>query len=296
MVTVNGSNIIKNIIFDVDDTLYDVGTGFTAHRNSDSVTSFMVEKLHFPSKAVAQKLRDEYFARYHSTAKGLTVAEQEGRFPPLHPSHTHAGNNSSSSFSNYQNTEPRFRTQDLAEWWTERSDYSLLKGPYVDVANMIRECHLNTIAFSNGPRKYVLRVLKELGLDGEEVLPESRVFAVDDVLPYCKPDRRAFESVLHKVGIDDPSTCIMVEDSMKNIRVAKSLGMTTVLITGLNRMVRQGQPQSSSKDGHESQSFADAAELTKAGDAPDQYDSAVDYCIESVIDLKNVLPHLWQSI
>ena len=111
---------ITTIIFDVDDTLYDVGTvslyvlygelwfyiyqlsnplwfstsyflmswclvctlhisiidslivhpqGFTAHRNTEGATSFMVDKLYFPSKAEAQIVRDEYFKRYHSTAK-----------------------------------------------------------------------------------------------------------------------------------------------------------------------------------------------------------------------------------
>ena len=29
---------ITTLIFDVDDTLYDVGNGFTAHRNSDAST------------------------------------------------------------------------------------------------------------------------------------------------------------------------------------------------------------------------------------------------------------------
>ena len=105
---------ITTIIFDVDDTLYDVGTvsgffvvigsgrhcikrsrhdndsfsirgkmicsngpscisidhkGFTAHRNTEGATSFMVEKLNFPSKEEAQIVRDEYFKKYHSTAK-----------------------------------------------------------------------------------------------------------------------------------------------------------------------------------------------------------------------------------
>ena len=97
---------ITTIIFDVDDTLYDVGTvsvsfhlshfscnnmhiiitlytdthilhnalisniqGFTAHRNTDGATNFMIDKLHFPSKEEALKVRDEYFKIYHSTAK-----------------------------------------------------------------------------------------------------------------------------------------------------------------------------------------------------------------------------------
>jgi FMN phosphatase YigB (HAD superfamily) len=34
-------NKITTLIFDVDDTLYDVGNGFTAHRNSDVSENFM---------------------------------------------------------------------------------------------------------------------------------------------------------------------------------------------------------------------------------------------------------------
>lgn len=44
-------------------------SGFTAHRNTDGATDFMVDNLHFPSKEAAQELRDEYFLKYHSTAK-----------------------------------------------------------------------------------------------------------------------------------------------------------------------------------------------------------------------------------
>ena len=43
--------------------------GFTAHRNTDGATNFMIDKLHFPSKEEALKVRDEYFKIYHSTAK-----------------------------------------------------------------------------------------------------------------------------------------------------------------------------------------------------------------------------------
>ena len=42
---------ITTLIFDVDDTLYDVGTGFTAHRNGEIVQKFMVDELNFPDQA-----------------------------------------------------------------------------------------------------------------------------------------------------------------------------------------------------------------------------------------------------
>eukprot|EP00957_Ditylum_brightwellii_P051480 3902818-Ditylum_brightwellii.AAC.1 len=75
------ANVISTIIFDVDDTLYDVGCGFTHHRNTDGAVNFMVDKLNFPSREAAQALRDEYFERFHATAKGLQVADTEGRLP-----------------------------------------------------------------------------------------------------------------------------------------------------------------------------------------------------------------------
>ena len=69
---------IRTILFDVDDTLYDKTTGFSDHRNNYGVQQFMVRHLNFPDVESAKRLRDEYFQRYHSTAKALMVAEQEG--------------------------------------------------------------------------------------------------------------------------------------------------------------------------------------------------------------------------
>ncbi len=201
---------ITTLLFDVDDTLYDVGTGFTAHRNGEGATSFMVAKLNFKDLASAQIVRDEYFAKYHSTAKALTVAQREGTLP-----------------LDADGNKPEFQTKDLAEWWATKLNFSLLGGPDPKIISMLESCpsNINLVAFSNGPRLYVLRVLRELGLD--EVFPPEKVFAVDDVLPACKPEKEAFEKVLEKVGVKDASECIMVEDSMKNIRAAKDLGMVS---------------------------------------------------------------------
>ena len=62
---------VTTLIFDVDDTLYDISTGFTAHRTGPITYEFMVQHLQFPDHASAQALRDEYFKLYHSTAKAL---------------------------------------------------------------------------------------------------------------------------------------------------------------------------------------------------------------------------------
>lgn len=273
---------VTTLIFDIDDTLYDVGTGFTAHRNGKGATSFMVAKLNFKDEASAKLVRDEYFEKYHSTAKALTVAEDEGKLP-LSPSST--------SSTTVATGRRMFNTKDLAQWWATKLNFDLLGGPNPKLIDLLKSCPLNLIAFSNGPRLYVLRVLKELGLD--TIFPPSKVFAVDDVLPYCKPEKESFDIIMKKIGVNDPRECIMVEDSMKNIRAAKKLGMGTVLVAGIGRL-RSNKGGSDHKINNE-QSLADAAEATKPGDAPDISDNAVDHCIESVDELQSVLPFLWKN-
>lgn len=247
----NNNNKITTIIFDVDDTLYDVGTGFTAHRNGYGAQSFMVEQLQFESLQAAKVVRDEYFERYHSTAKALAVAQEEGRLP--------AG-------------APKFEAQDLAEWWATKLDFTKLGGVNAKLQQDLKDLNVNIVAFSNGPRKYVKRVLIELGV--WDSFGEDRLFAVDDVLPYCKPEKEAFDMIFERVGVT-ADECVMVEDSMKNIRKAKELGMKTLLV--------KGRPSDQTS----------ASELTKPGDAPVESDPAVDAVIEDISQMRAVLHGLW---
>jgi putative hydrolase of the HAD superfamily len=225
------SSRITTLIFDVDDTLYDVCTGFTKNRNGSAVYQFMVEYLHFQDLESAKIVRDEYFERYHATAKGLQIAEREGRFPPI--------KNDNISFVQPNDTspaEPRFKVQDLSNYWASKLDYSLLGGTKTqliqDLSELASVNDMVMIAFSNGPRNYVLRVLQELGLLNT-IFTEDRIFAVDDVLPHCKPEKEAFESIFKRLGKSIlPSECVMIEDSLKNIVQAKQLGMKTIFVKG----------------------------------------------------------------
>ena len=284
--------------------------GFTAHRNTDGATSFMVDKLHFPSKEEAQILRNEYFRKYHSTAKvcifrihgdtsyhihrvllsshsklmqntnslqqGLTVAEADGRLPPLPRGVTLPPGRSK-----------RFDPEELDEYWATNLDFSLLGGPDKECIETFEAMsngnygQLNIVAFSNAPRKYVTRVLKEIGLDS--YFTSDKLFGVNDVLPYCKPDNDSFGLVLSKVDAV-PEECIMVEDSMKNIRAAKALGMRTILVKG-----RSGSRSNELVDKN-----TEDAEATKAGDAPDATDSAVDAVVEVASEIGAVLKS-WMS-
>lgn len=252
---------VTTLIFDVDDTLYDVRTGFSENRNYYGAPTFMMERLGFSDFETAKKVRDEYFARFHSTAKALRVAEEEGAFPSLPQDDEDSSSKSSR----------RFREEDLDEFFATRLDFSLLGGAKTQLLQDLKECKLEKIAFSNGPRAYVKRVLQELGL--WEIFGEERLFAVNDVLPHCKPEKEAFDVVFKAFGLT-PKECIMVEDSMKNVRRAKALGLKTVLVTGKK---------------------ASGEEEKDRYDAPEEEDPHVDVAIETAEQLRSALPGLWET-
>jgi len=241
---------ITTLVFDIDDTLYDVGTGFTAHRNGPSVSRLMVEKLGFKTEEAAMALRNEYFEKYHSTVKALKMAEKDGRLPAP------------------------FEAPMLAEWWTDTLDFKAFLSPDASLIEDLAASPLRLVAFTNGPRRYALKVLDALGV--RAFFPDDQVFAVEDMMPHCKPEAEAFRKVLEAVGAS-PEECVMLEDSMKNIRAAKKLGMRTVLVSG-----------SGSGD-------AASSEATKPGDAPVASDTAVDVVIATIGELRTTLPRLWES-
>ena len=75
---------------------------------------------------------------------------------------------------------------------------------------------LKMVIFTNAPKKYALRVMEQL-----EITPyfdSELIFAVEDVMPHCKPELEAFQKIFDATGVTDPSTSVMFEDSMKNIR------------------------------------------------------------------------------
>ena len=58
-----------------------------------------------------------------------------------------------------------------------------------------------------------------------ELFGDERLYAVDDVLPYCKPEPEAFQKIFSNIGNPSPSSCIMVEDSMKKLLRLKKFSL-----------------------------------------------------------------------
>lgn len=81
------------------------------------------------------------------------------------------------------------------------------------------------IVFTNGSSGHAKRVLERLALtdmfDG--------VFALEDADLIPKPDPRTFARMTERFGVDATSAAFF-EDTVKNLKPAKAIGMTTVLV------------------------------------------------------------------
>lgn len=244
------------MIFDIDDTLYPTSCGFSDHRNGQVITDFMRDVLGFASAEEAMALRNEVFRAHHSTLKGLAIASSQGRLP-----------------------RP-FEKQALGEYWAEHCDFARFLGPLRSASPLAADLHslrhdagMRLVVFTNAPRKYGLRCLAELGL--RDLIPDSLVFAVEDVMPACKPEPAAFKAVLQAVGAS-PERCAMFEDSMKNIQTCHALGIRTVLID-------------------ETAGGASAGEAALLGDTARPADSSVDLTMQHIGQLRERMPFLWDK-
>lgn len=179
-------------IFDLDNTLHDAGHGIFPHINQ-CMTSYMVRHLAI-EEAEADALRQYYWRRYGATLKGLVLHHG------VNPQHF------------LRETHPM---AELAQWLQLESG----------LAALMRKLPGEKIVLSNGPTHYVEDILCRMGV----AHCFSAAFGMERLRYRPKPHAQAYWSVLAKHRLN-PRHCIMVEDSLENLRAAKVLGMKTVWI------------------------------------------------------------------
>ncbi|KAJ2246447.1 suppressor of deletion of TFIIS [Coemansia sp. RSA 455] len=86
-------------------------------------------------------------------------------------------------------------------------------------------------AFTNAGIDHARRVLKCLQVDD---LFEGITYCdyTEPDFP-CKPERRAYEKVMEESGVKDTQLCYFADDSVSNVKAAKEIGWTTVLVSKL---------------------------------------------------------------
>lgn len=180
------------VLFDLDNTLYPAEREVFALIDQ-RINRYMCEVVAIPAGEV-DVLRRHYWKAYGATLQGLIrhyAVDAEDYLEYVHDV----------DVATRLRPDPRLRAGLLG-----------LK---------LRRC-----VFTNGSRGHAEKVLAALGLaDAFEEIFDIRVAAYQP-----KPNPDPYRGVLQHLGLSG-ERCVMVEDSLDNLATAKTLGMTTVLVS-----------------------------------------------------------------
>lgn len=184
-------------IFDLDNTLHNATPHIFPHINR-AMNAYLQQHLQLDEVA-AGELRRDYWQRYGATLLGLV--RHHGTDPGHFLQQTH-------QFPDLQRMvvrEPLLR-------------------------HALRRLPGRKFVFSNAPVHYAKAVLRVLGI--RDLF--DAVFTIERVRFRPKPDAYGFLRLCRAHHLR-PRRCIMVEDSLENLRTAKKLGMKTVWISKMER-------------------------------------------------------------
>lgn len=180
-------------LFDLDNTLHNANSHIFPHINR-AMTDYLKTHLSLDEDD-ANRLRMHYWQRYGATMLGLM--RHHGIDPHHFLWHTH-----------------QFR------------DLPTLVRSEPGLGAALARLPGRKVLFSNAPEHYSLRILDILGIARHF----SAIFCVEHVRFAPKPSPQGFYRLLGQLRLR-PERCVMVEDSLDNLRTAKKLGMKTVLVS-----------------------------------------------------------------
>jgi putative hydrolase of the HAD superfamily len=179
-------------IFDLDNTLHNASAHIFPHINR-SMTAYLQQHLQL-DEAAANTLRIDYWQRYGATLTGMM--RHHGTDPDHFLYHTHQ---------------------------FPELEKMVLREPRL--SHVLKSLPGKKVVFSNAPKHYAHAVLKLLRIDNLF----DDVMAVEHTRFRPKPDSYGFLKLLKTHCVKAPQ-CVMVEDSLDNLRTAKRLGMRTVWV------------------------------------------------------------------
>lgn len=192
---------MRFVLFDLDDTLYPKETGLTAAINR-RIISYMVERMGL-APGIVEVMRKEYFEKYGTTMRGLSIHYGIDR----------------DEYLSYVHDVP------VEEF--------LRPNPALDAA--LSRLPLEKAIFTNASAAHSRRVLAALGIAHHF----KRIFDVASFGYESKPAPAAYRRVLEMLAAR-PEECLLVEDSTRNLVPAKALGMITILVDNARASYLEG--------------------------------------------------------
>ena len=180
---------INCLVFDLDDTLYPQDCGVW-HMIRDRIHRFLIKEMGFPPDVVTQ-LRTRLYQQYGTTLRGLQTEYSVNM----------------DTYLDYVHAVPLEKA---------------LK-PNPSMVHMLNCLPPRKVIFTNASANHASRVLYVLGVSDHF----KDIIDVYTIAPYCKPEVEAFEIALNRIN-EEPTKCLLIDDSVKNLKTAISLGMKTV--------------------------------------------------------------------
>jgi putative hydrolase of the HAD superfamily len=182
----------NSLYFDLDDTLYPASSGlWDAIRGRMNI--YMQKYINLPEADIV-KIRQDYLEKYGTTLRGLQAHYAVNAVDYLAFVHD-------LPLEKFIQPDPGLRTLLL----------SLPQKRWI---------------FTNSDQNHANRVLKALGLAGcfDGIID---ILSVDFA---CKPDKIAYQRALKIAGDDDPTHCVIFDDSVRNLTPAREMGFYTILV------------------------------------------------------------------
>ena len=179
-------------VFDLDNTLHNASPHIFPHINS-AMTAYLQTHLGLDA-AAAGELRRHYWLRYGATLIGLM------RHHAIDPEHFLRATHDVDDLPAKIVREPALRTT-------------------------LQRLPGRKLVFSNAPAHYAAAVLQALGI--ADLFDD--VFSIEHTGYRPKPDSFGFLRLFHRNRVH-ADRCVMVEDTLANLKTAKKLGMATVWV------------------------------------------------------------------
>jgi putative hydrolase of the HAD superfamily len=179
-------------IFDLDDTLHNASRHVFPHINH-AMTRYLMVHLGL-DEAAANQLRRHYWEKYGATLHGLM--RHHGTDPHHFLQHTH-----------------------------QFADLSLMVLQVQGLREMLARLGGRKVVFTNAPMAYARQVLDLLRIRH----CFEHVFSIESTRFQPKPAKAGFMRLLSRIEVP-AARCVMVEDSLPALKMARQLGMKTVFI------------------------------------------------------------------
>ncbi len=182
---------MKALLFDLDNTLYPADKNLFALIDV-RINRYMEEIVDIPTSQV-DPLRRQYWQEYGATLQGLI----------------------------------RHHAVDAEEYldYVHRFDIGQRLTPDLELQKTLESVDQPCFIFTNGSRKHAEQVTAALGI--RNYFEEIFDIRVANYQP--KPNPQPYQQVLKQLELQG-NDCVMIEDSLANLKTAKAFGMTTILV------------------------------------------------------------------